>query len=98
MRVEPPLRRSKATVGRNTVAHWSAAEPAEVLGRNSSLHGTGRMAVVVGVAAAVRMRQAALRGRVQRMLEAETMVYAKSIWDWSLIPCLMVVIVVANNE
>ena len=68
-------------MGRNTVGHSSAAEPAEVLGRNNSLLGTGRMAVVAEVAAAVRMRQAALRGRVQRMLVAETMVYAKSIWD-----------------
>ena len=85
-------------MGHNTVAHSSAAEPVEVLGRNNSLHGTGRMAVVAEVAAAERMKQAALRGRVQRMLVAETTAYAKSIWDLSLIPCLMVVIVVANNE
>ena len=68
-------------MGRNTVAHWSAAGLAEVLDRNNSLHGTGRMAVVAEVAAAVRTRQAALRGRVQRMLVAETMVCATSIWD-----------------
>ena len=68
-------------MGRNTVRHWSAAEPAEVLGRNNSLRGTERMAVVVEVAAAERTRQAALRGRVQRMLVAETMVCATSIWD-----------------
>lgn len=68
-------------MGHNTGRHWSAAEPAEVLDRNNSLHGTGRMTVVAEVAAAERTRQAALRGRVQRMLEAETMVCAKSIWD-----------------